>query len=640
MWYWQVPSTFVWAPLILLLVERSFRRGSWSDSAGAGVILGLGILGGNIQAAAHLGFLCVGYMAGTVLLRDQGRRLESLGRMGLVLVIAILVCAVQLLPTVELLLREGSHRMQEVESKPLRVGRVLLGIPFLATFMFPGLAGSTETYSLARFFGADMISFNGYIGIVPFVLFIVGALVVRDRPVRWLLLTSGGVLIIVFFTPLVQFIYHRFFVVVVFSECVVAAYGMDALLDRRAASSRVIRRTMIGVGVAGVMMMLAVLAIQWIVATHWGALLDGGRKYVVEHQIVWPYGSLKWQLSRVPLFLQHYRVTNIVFWFPVMLLFGAILGWHAHVRGWLSHNVLAAALLLFTVADLTVLGRKMVPQVNLRQFPLYPPLETISAIQEDHELFRVQPWAPDSPTFLPPSILSAYHLSVVSAADSLAPENLTLLAYCRDGQWTSVADLLNIKYVLVPNSVTLPQDHFSLVRQAEGVRLYRNNQCLPRLQFIPDWKVIRDRDALRAAMSAATFAPNRVVFIETDPPEPFRGQSAEGGISPAAATAQVGEYAARRVRAHVRCSRAGVVMLADTFYPGWQATVDGVRAPIYRADYVMRGVFVPAGDHEIEFRYAPPSFRLGAAISSLTLAGLALTGLWLGMRRRIVRGLA
>ncbi len=551
----------------------------------------------------------------------------------------MLLYAVQLLPTIELMLNGGMRRIQETEPK-MNLRHTVLGIPFLVTFMFPGLAGSTESYSLSKAFGAGIGDFTGDIGIVPFMLFVVGALVVRERPVRWLLLTSGGVLVIIFFTPLLRFVYHRFFVVVVFSECVVAAYGMDALLEMPAASSRAVRRTMIGMLVIGVMVTIGLLAVHWIVAANWNRLLEAGQRYILSHEGEATFSIRPWELDRVELFLRHYRITNVVFWLPLTLLAVVVAGWQAYVRGWLSRNAFVAALLLSTVTDLTVLGRNVVPQIDLRQFPLYPPLEAIKTVQADHGLFRVEQWEPGNTLFFAENVLFAYGLSTIRNEDSMSPENGVSLPYRTDGRWTALADLLNIKYVLVPDAVTLPKDRFSFVQESQGVRLYRNDRCLPRLQFVPGWKAVRSHEGVLAAMSASTFDPHQMVFIETGSPPPFRGQPVEPSLSTAAATVQLEQYAPRRVRAHVQSSQPGMVLLADTFYPGWYATVDGAPTPIYRADYVMRAVFVTAGDHEIEFRYVPLSFRLGATISSVTLAGLALVGLWLRMRRRIVPGLA
>src|SRR5438105_2057673 len=63
----------------------------------------------------------------------------------------------------------------------------------------------------------------------------------------------------------------------------------------------------------------------------------------------------------------------------------------------------------------------------------------------------------------------------------------------------------------------------------------------------------------------------------------------------------------------------GMVVLSDTFYPGWRARVDHKPAPIYEVNGAMRGVVVPAGSHTVTMRYRPVSVYLGAA---LTVAGI------------------
>jgi uncharacterized membrane protein YfhO len=66
-------------------------------------------------------------------------------------------------------------------------------------------------------------------------------------------------------------------------------------------------------------------------------------------------------------------------------------------------------------------------------------------------------------------------------------------------------------------------------------------------------------------------------------------------------------------------------VVAESWYPGWRATLDGQAAPILRANYLSQGVVVPAGRHVVELRYQPDSFTIGAALSGLAaLAGLAL----------------
>jgi uncharacterized membrane protein YfhO len=59
---------------------------------------------------------------------------------------------------------------------------------------------------------------------------------------------------------------------------------------------------------------------------------------------------------------------------------------------------------------------------------------------------------------------------------------------------------------------------------------------------------------------------------------------------------------------------------------GWQATVDGVRAPILATNHLFRGVPAPAGEHVVRFEYRPRSLRIGVALTLLTASALVLSG--------------
>ena len=84
-------------------------------------------------------------------------------------------------------------------------------------------------------------------------------------------------------------------------------------------------------------------------------------------------------------------------------------------------------------------------------------------------------------------------------------------------------------------------------------------------------------------------------------------------------------HESNRVVVHIaEATRPGVLVLADMWYPGWEATVDGNSTPVLAVDGVFRGVEVGQGAREVVFKYSPASFRIGMVVSLAGLAALLL----------------
>lgn len=108
------------------------------------------------------------------------------------------------------------------------------------------------------------------------------------------------------------------------------------------------------------------------------------------------------------------------------------------------------------------------------------------------------------------------------------------------------------------------------------------------------------------------------------------------GAAPAEAgggRAEIVEETPGRIRIRASSATGGLLVLNDSFAPGWTATVDGRPAEILAANYLVRGVRVGAGEHEVRFRYRPPLLAVGWAIALLSLAGV-LAAPFLAPRRR------
>ncbi len=75
------------------------------------------------------------------------------------------------------------------------------------------------------------------------------------------------------------------------------------------------------------------------------------------------------------------------------------------------------------------------------------------------------------------------------------------------------------------------------------------------------------------------------------------------------------------VKAQARMPCAAYLVFGDAHFPGWQVYVDGERTTLCRAYGALRAVFVPEGEHELEFVYRPASVLLGAVLTGLGLLG-------------------
>src|SRR5262249_54359406 len=106
----------------------------------------------------------------------------------------------------------------------------------------------------------------------------------------------------------------------------------------------------------------------------------------------------------------------------------------------------------------------------------------------------------------------------------------------------------------------------------------------------------------------------QTALIETDDRDSLKGYISRTEVGPSESVAVI-KHEPQRVELRASMERAGLVILADVFYPGWRLTIDGDPAPILRANRMMRGTAVPAGKHTLIYTYEPDSFRIGAVVS-------------------------
>jgi hypothetical protein len=167
---------------------------------------------------------------------------------------------------------------------------------------------------------------------------------------------------------------------------------------------------------------------------------------------------------------------------------------------------------------------------------------------------------------------------------------------------------------------------------ADGeIRVLENTAALSRAFLVPRARVAPSLGAALSVMVHQPFQPDQEVILANDAttqatpivPEPG-GQGA----------ATITTYSPGDVTVHTSASADAWLVLSDTYYPGWVASIDGQPAPVLRGDVLFRVVQVPVGEHDVELRFEPTSVKLGLLISLIVLALLASVFVLAGRRAR------
>ncbi len=180
-----------------------------------------------------------------------------------------------------------------------------------------------------------------------------------------------------------------------------------------------------------------------------------------------------------------------------------------------------------------------------------------------------------------------------------------------------VLDLMNVRYVLtraadVPRLSAVPK--FRHIASLPGTELFENTSVLPRFFFV--------RQTQRVSSMAE--AHDMIEREHIDLRETAVTDQALDLPESTGADVTVTTYEPSRIELSLRASRAALLVLSETYYPGWKAWIDGQPTRIYPVDIALRGVVVQAGAHRLRMEFRPVVLPVSLGISIATAALLAL----------------
>ncbi len=168
---------------------------------------------------------------------------------------------------------------------------------------------------------------------------------------------------------------------------------------------------------------------------------------------------------------------------------------------------------------------------------------------------------------------------------------------------------------------------------ADGVTVREtiNEDALPRAYLVFDHEVCSPQQALERIIRGDLDARDTVLLEEHPPAAGSSGQvtAVDGDVG----EVELVEYRPHRVVLRARTPRDGLLVLTDSWYPGWEALDNGRPVQILRANCLFRAVSLPAGRHEVVFRYRPRSWQAGWLLTAVAASAWAVRGFTRNRRR-------
>lgn len=161
-------------------------------------------------------------------------------------------------------------------------------------------------------------------------------------------------------------------------------------------------------------------------------------------------------------------------------------------------------------------------------------------------------------------------------------------------------------------------------------------RALPRAWLVHRTELLGSARQREARMRS--FDPGRVALVERFAAELPAAQLSAGGDgdhTPARVTAR--SRGGARMTLALNAPRPGLLVIAESWYPGWKARVNGRETAVHRVNHGLMGVKVGTGKQRVTLTFSPASLTWGTALSLAALLGILLLGLWAPIFRKLSR---
>ena len=634
------------APLALYFLLRADRGPlAWATLAGA--VLALQVLAGEPQSAAITAGLMI--VVSLALIFSSARR----GRPALALTIAgissLALSAIQLLPTLEMIsqsVRRSGYSLDlatEFSFHPARLLELIFPSPFgtpAPEYHFWGkfsLEPSLQSFNLVPW------AYTNYLGLPLLTLAIIGVLMSRRRWKNLVAAAMAVFLLIAFgrHTPIYGWLYQLgpFFKVFRYPEkylawftaasALAAGLGLERIEDWR--QERPILLARAALIYLAAMIALAVLAALILpgVLNKYSGLPGGGPELRIARSELFGKGAQWLAINLAAGTVMFLMARSLLSWKRGVVLFLFILildWWLANVSTMPTGPTDIYKFRPLAAKAISAQGRPALGQFRIFRAPMEFRDLNDALVQRFDYFERQCIWERSTLVRNLNAMegfedIIGYYSSQLGEGDELLRTQLnprTLMLY-------------NVEYVISAfgaNPGPELKTETILSDRENDLTVTRLREAWPRAYWVPGAKRAKDEQEAMALMKAVDLKKS-VIITSAENLEP-------GAADQELVPARIARYEPDRVEIKVQAPAAGWLALLDRFYPGWQASVDGQPATIYKANVFVRALRLEAGEHQVIFSFHSRTLRWGAVISSLALlAALAWWGITLRKKQAI-----
>lgn len=278
-----------------------------------------------------------------------------------------------------------------------------------------------------------------------------------------------------------------------------------------------------------------------------------------------------------------------VFLFSLLILAGLFL----YMRKVLSPAAIIGVFLVITMIDLLQVDSKYLSASNFMEptevqssaFTESAADKTILADKDPH--FRVMNLTSGDP--FTDAITSYHHRSIggYHAAKLLLYQNM-VAAHLNGHISQSVLDMLDTRYIIAPGE------------QKGQLAVQRNPGALGAAWFVKHVQPVKDE--ITEINAIGTFNPKDTAFIQ----QSFVAAAGQAPVYDSTASIKLVQYDNDSIRYQTEAKTPQFAVMSEIYYPaGWNAYIDGKKTDYVKTDYLLRGIAVPAGNHDVTFKFEP-----------------------------------